>query len=177
MAALPGAAFVIYVLAQAEEAVSLGNSLGIERGALVCRFADGSPFFFKKGPLVVLSVALTIDLAATLFLMLRIKDRLKLVSLGAWRELLRDTTEHSNWLALLIRLALFEIICIAAVIALDALAPNSTTHFLLVGFGGLVPFLVFLIFGTTANLRKVWYEFFIRLSERRKTPKPPPKDA
>lgn len=173
MAGLPCAAFVIYVLAQAEEAVSLGDRLGIERGALVCRFADGSPFFFKKGTLVVLSVALAIDLAATLYLFLRIKDPLKLVSVRAWREQLRDDTVHSSWLALLIRLALFEIICIAAVIlvALDALAPNGTTHFLLVGFGGLVPFLVFLIFGTTTSLRRVWCDFVVRISKR-STPDP-----
>lgn len=166
MAGLPSAAFVMYVLAQAEGAASLGDSLAVDRNDLVCRFADGSPFFFKDGPLVILSVSLAIVIAATLYLFLRIKDILKLGSIRAWRELLRGSTENSNWLALLIRLGLFEIICIASVLvhALDALAPTNTTHLLLVIFGGMVPFLVSLIFGTTTALRSVWCNFIVRMS-------------
>ncbi|EJD45946.1 hypothetical protein AURDEDRAFT_184552 [Auricularia subglabra TFB-10046 SS5] len=173
MSALPGTAFVVYILAQAEAAFAIGDRLTIERGVLLCRFAHGSPFFFKKGPMVGILGSLVIVILASVYLAIRIRDTLRLVGLCNLSELLNDESECGLWVSLLVRVFMFELICIlgAILVSVDTLAglrKDGPVHLALLLVSGTMPLFAFLIFGTVPSLRKIWYNWVHNIFDKKK---------
>lgn len=151
----------------------MGDRLTLERGVLLCRFAHGSPFFFKKGPMVGILGSLVIVIVASVYLAIRIRDKLKLVGLCNLSELMNDESERGLWISLLLRVMLFELVCIlgAILVSVDTLGhlrKDGPVHLALLLVSGTVPLFAFLIFGTVPSLRKIWRNWACKLSGRKK---------
>ncbi|EJD45951.1 hypothetical protein AURDEDRAFT_165013 [Auricularia subglabra TFB-10046 SS5] len=175
MAASPGTAFVVYVLAQAEGVFAMGDRLELERGVLLCRFVHGSPFFFKSGPMVVILGSLVIVIVASVYLAIRIRDTLRLIGLSNLSKLMNDESERGLWISLLVRVFMFELVCILGAIlvyvtpltyrltfaseavfrsSVDTLAglrKDGPVHLALLIVSGTMPLFAFLIFGTVPD--------------------------
>ncbi|KZV80972.1 hypothetical protein EXIGLDRAFT_780318 [Exidia glandulosa HHB12029] len=159
IAASPVASGVGYTIIQTSVAAKKADMLVLTRGHLVCSFDVGSPFFFRKGPLVILAIAFVIAIAVSGYMWVRMRATLRRI--GAWQWKAMTQSEHGPWMSILLRMIAFEILATVAalLIILSIATANPAVHTLAVGFGGITPLLAFLVFGTVDTVRTVWFRW------------------
>ncbi|KZV83589.1 hypothetical protein EXIGLDRAFT_754309, partial [Exidia glandulosa HHB12029] len=83
IAASPVGSAVVYTIIQTSIAAKKADMLVLTRGHLACSFDEGSPLFFRKGPLVIPAIALVIAIVVSGYMWVRMRATLKRI--GAWQ--------------------------------------------------------------------------------------------
>ncbi|EJD45945.1 hypothetical protein AURDEDRAFT_184551, partial [Auricularia subglabra TFB-10046 SS5] len=162
--ALPGASAIVYELIAS---LFSDGQLEIQRTVLLCEVLGGQPFF-ENAPMVTSNIATFIVVCASIYLVIRIRNTLRLIGFRNLGDLINEDSERGSWISLLIRVFMFAIVCVigAVLVSVDTagkLEKGGPAHITLLLVSGTTPLIAFLIFGTVSSLRKIWCDWACRI--------------